>query len=912
MRNDKLEMKKEEQVLGKSQVLGNREKVKGSEWQLTSNGGGTRAGGMRFITVAFLFTLFSFLFLFGCNDAFAPQNGADAIGAGYGRVSVSFTGGQARTAFPNKTFSYAYTFTKGEDVLDNEQPDGSGFFTLEMGDWAVGVQAYVGEELAATGAGSFTLGSGAVANITINLEAASTSGGDGTFTYTIEYPEGITVTTFELINLLGSGDIDLTSTAEYAYTGTGVSAAETVPAGVYLLTVRVDKGGFAAGICEAVHVYPLLDTEYSKVFEDGDFGVFVSIEEIIAHLSSAGGGGNTANPVYMPIRIDLGEMANAGSGWQQLLGVIADAGLFVSLDLSACVMDGTEFDPVNGVSAGKGKIVSITLPEAAESIPDWGEGGNSIFKHFDNLEYVSGANIASIGNGAFYLCSSLTGADFPLAENIGVSVFHSCSLTEADFPLAESIGEYAFANCSNLIEASFPLAESIGEGAFHNCGNLAEVSFPFVESIGEYAFYGCSSLAEANFPLAESTGDNAFAYCIKLTETSFPSAESIGNGAFGGCSILEKADFPLAESIGGYAFYNCNSLSSITIAADCDIDSNAYIRGNFSTYYSSKSKAAGMYAYNGSSWQGPLYDLGGAAAYLSATTGGGSAADPVCLPVRIDLGDTASGASGWQQLLGVIYGAGLYVELDLSACVMDGTEFDPVSGISTGKGNIVSIVLPDAAKVIPDGDYCTFWHFDNLEYVSGANIASIGDNAFRSCGSLAEVSFPLAESIGDYAFWYCRSLTEANIPLVESIGIGAFMYCRLTEVNFPLVESVGIGAFSECSLTEANFPLAESIGKSAFSDCSSLTKANLPLAKSIGSSAFYGCSNLEEAVFPLAVSIDMWAFEGCSSLSSITIAAGCVFYSNANIRGNFFDYYNSQSKAAGTYVYSGGAWTGPF
>jgi len=389
-----------------------------------------------------------------------------------------------------------------------------------------------------------------------------------------------------------------------------------------------------------------------------------SLEEAAAYLSEADGGESAEDAVYLLVKIDLEDMTDGDSGWQQLLDAIADADKFITLDLSLCEMDGTEFDPVSSISTGKDKIVSITLPAAVESIAS-GNSSYPAFKNFDNLEIVNGASVTSIGDCAFAKCSSLTEVSFPLAESIGTAAFADCSsLTEASFPLAESIGSSAFANCSSLTKANFPLAESIGIGAFLLCSSLTEASFPLAESIGIGAFYGCSSLTEVSFPASAyidgnpfigctalvsinltgngglsvtangkalvkdvtggkeliaylsaagsismddiiSIGIGAFRDCSSLTEANFPLAESISFGAFRDCSSLTEASFPLAESIGGFAFLACSSLSSITIAADCDIDSNAQIRGDFSDYYDSQSKAAGTYTYNGSAWEGP-------------------------------------------------------------------------------------------------------------------------------------------------------------------------------------------------------------------------------------------------------------------------------------------------------------------
>ena len=78
--------------------------------------------------------------------------------------------------------------------------------------------------------------------------------------------------------------------------------------------------------------------------------------------------GTIDDPIYLPVQIDLGTMTAAGSGWRNLLDIIAQADEFIDIDLSACTMDGTEFNPDANIATGKDKIVSIALPDTATSI----------------------------------------------------------------------------------------------------------------------------------------------------------------------------------------------------------------------------------------------------------------------------------------------------------------------------------------------------------------------------------------------------------------------------------------------------------------------------------------------------------------------------------------------------------------
>ena len=198
--------------------------------------------------------------------------------------------------------------------------------------------------------------------------------------------------------------------------------------------------------------------------------------------------------------------------------------------------------------------------------------GNFAFFLCSSLTNVTIPNsVTSIGDYAFYDCRSLTSVKIPdSVTSIGENAFVGCSsLTSVTIPdSVTSIGENAFGGCSSLTNVTIPdSVTSIGNGIFFDCNNLTSVTISdSVTSIGEYAFGGCSSLTSVKIPdSVTNLGYGAFAECSSLTSVTIGnSVTSIGDGAFYECSGLTSVTIPKSvKSIGWTAFYKCTKLKDV-------------------------------------------------------------------------------------------------------------------------------------------------------------------------------------------------------------------------------------------------------------------------------------------------------------------------------------------------------------
>ena len=186
-------------------------------------------------------------------------------------------------------------------------------------------------------------------------------------------------------------------------------------------------------------------------------------------------------------------------------------------------------------------------------------------------------SVTSIGEYAFYDCSSLTSVTIPNSvTSIGDDAFWECSsLTSVTIGNSvTSIGAYAFYYCVNLTSVTIPNSvTSIGACAFKYCYSLTSVTIGnSVTSIGDEAFYYCTGLTSVTFEdnsSLDSIGAYAFRDCISLTSVTIPnSVTSIGDNAFEGCSSLTSVTIGNSvTSIGFWAFHNCSSLTSVTCLA---------------------------------------------------------------------------------------------------------------------------------------------------------------------------------------------------------------------------------------------------------------------------------------------------------------------------------------------------------
>ena len=195
---------------------------------------------------------------------------------------------------------------------------------------------------------------------------------------------------------------------------------------------------------------------------------------------------------------------------------------------------------------------------------------NDLLDSVKNIIIADG--VTSIGNYAFWECTSLTSITIPNSvTNIGNDAFYDCSsLKSITIPdSVTNIAEAAFQGCSSLKNITISNSvTSIDGGTFYDCSSLTSIVIPdSVKSIGEEAFSHCSSLASINIPNSiTSIGRGAFYYCSSLKSIVIPNGvKSIDSGTFHHCYSLKSIIIPDSViSIADYAFAYCPKLTVYT------------------------------------------------------------------------------------------------------------------------------------------------------------------------------------------------------------------------------------------------------------------------------------------------------------------------------------------------------------
>ena len=395
-------------------------------------------------------------------------------------------------------------------------------------------------------------------------------------------------------------------------------------------------------------------------------------------------------------------------------------------------------------------------------ISDFGGLESSPNTAVTSVTFAEGSQLQTIGQGAFYNCTSLTSITIPASvTSIDSGAFNGCtSLPSITIPASVTfIDYYAFVNCDKLTNISVavnnPNYASQG-GILYNKNRTELLAFP-------------SASGNVTIPAGvTSIGQGAFGNCRSLTSITIPAGvTSIGYEAFYGCTSLTDITLPASlTSIGGYAFSGCTELTSITVNA-----SNSYYASQDGILYN-KAKTEILIIPE---------KLTGTVTIPEGITSIGNWAftGRSLTSITIPAGVTSIGSNAF----------GVCTSLTNITVDASNPHYASQGGILYNKNRTELLAFPSASG--------------NVAIPAG--VTSIGDYAFYICQRLTNITLPNVTSIGNYAFYDCTSLTGITIPAsVTSIGNGVFIRCTsLTNIEIPsTVTTMGYQAFYQWRNTQ--------------------------------------------------------------------------------------------------------------
>ena len=226
------------------------------------------------------------------------------------------------------------------------------------------------------------------------------------------------------------------------------------------------------------------------------------------------------------------------------------------------------------------------------AMPDWGFVFQQAWKNErTQIKSVIAEGVTSVGQNAFYGCSSLTNALVSSATSIGKNAFYNCSaLAEISLPNVATIGNSAFYKCSSLTNALVSSATSIGADAFYNCSALKTVTAKDramkaelennrsyyglgagvtivngsivktyvlnddltaeLESDGTLTIIGSGAMPDWDYSFNQAWKDES----DQIKSVVAEGVTAVGRYAFGDCSNLTNISFSTAISVGESAF----------------------------------------------------------------------------------------------------------------------------------------------------------------------------------------------------------------------------------------------------------------------------------------------------------------------------------------------------------------------
>ena len=542
-------------------------------------------------------------------------------------------------------------------------------------------------------------------------------------------------------------------------------------------------------------------------------------------------------------------------------------------------------------------MTGISFPDYASKIGEisGGSGWNQRSLTEGTYDITNLDNPASfVASYAFAYNMNIQTVNLPYATTVGDSAFYSCSsLSQVNLPVCSFIGNKAFydTNLTSLTLGSNSVVSLSGDNQFFPTDILSiyvpgslysqyitnhkwiSYSSHIVEPL---IWYDNGTLGGSITEMSRTDWESLGISGADIQRVNFNNAGSFSTGTFKDCTNLSQVNLNNWQFTESEVFMGCTSLESIT---HTNLQQGGLISGDTRGLFSgcTNLSSLGSYIFNSlgdymfadtalTSYKfDPYTDYIGDYVFQNCTS-----------LTEIDLNDMKS-----------IVGAGINI---FDGCTNLSVIYINNEGYKTAQGwseysSLMSLIHNTSALSFENALL-----YGSATYIDSASWQALG----ITTTDIISVSLPDCLSVSMATFRNCFNLTSVSLPMCENLGSSAFQSCwSLNSIYLPVVSIIGSYCFNNCwSLSSIMLPECITFNKNIFTACSMLSTIVLPKLQTIDASVFRVLSN--SVTYTLSLYMG-----GSDVVNTGSAVASRLFFSNVQkniyVRASLIDMYQQHS-----------------